>query len=296
MSPHELALFLALLSNLSFAGASLVFAVYSRRLSAYWMNAFKAILCFLVFLIPVLFFTRLELIVFPVIWPLVLSGFIGLCLGDFFILSSFARIGPARTLTLFGFQPLIIAAVGTMFLDQEFGWHRFMAILAMMFCLFLFSLEAYRKSGKWELGGLVFALGGMLFDTAGIFLTRWTFDRFPEVSPLQGHFVRSSGAVLGFMILSYYKPLKLWSVFIGQDLRSRWAITTASLMATGLALLLYLWAVQIGHLASISAIAITCPLFATLIESMYYRRRPSWYLLWATVSFAIGFFMMLGVK
>jgi drug/metabolite transporter (DMT)-like permease len=293
MSVENLGYFLALMANVTFAGASLIFAVYSQRVSASWMNAFKAFISWLVVFIPFVVLGGLQKTTPSALWPFMLSGFIGLCIGDYFLLSAFARMGPARTLTLFGFQPLIVAAIGSFFFHQDFGWYRFIAIFFMILCLCLFSLEAYKKTRQWELRGLFFAMSGMLLDTVGVFLTRWTFDHHPTLTPLEGHFLRCSGAVAGFIIIGMLRPTHLFREFWKLPTKGRWTVSMAAVLGTVIALVLYMWALQIGHLASITAIAITGPLFATIIESMYFKRRPSWYLLWATVSFVIGFLLML---
>lgn len=284
---------LALAANVSFATASIAYASYAKSLSAYWMNTFKTSFAFF-----------LLALVAPVIWGLnpvdpkslmsfFSSGLIGLNLGDLFLLAAFARIGAARTLILFSFQPFFLAAAGYYFFDQNIFLKQIFAIFFMLACLFLFSLEGYRKNGKWELQGLLFALMGVLLDTSGILLTRWGFDQSVGLQPIEGHLYRCFGALMGFVIMAQFIPIHLIKKFQSLSPKAKVIVCFASFLGTFLSLLFYMTAVQTGHLASISAVAITGPLFAAGLEALIQKRKPSIYFLLALGFFICGFIILL---
>ncbi len=163
----------------------------------------------------------------------------------------------------------------------------------MVLCLFTFSLERYRSEKNWELTGLFFALAGVCLDSCGVLLTRAAFNDSPQIAAMEGHFYRCLGALLGFAIISRFRPFAFAGVLEAMSRRGRLLVIAASLGGTYLSLLLYLSAVKIGHLASISAIAITGPMFATLLESVVHRKAPSAYLYVAFLFFAIGFYILV---
>jgi uncharacterized membrane protein len=70
----------------------------------------------------------------------------------------------------------------------------------------------------------------------------------------------------------------------------------ASFFGTFMSLSFYLMAVQKGHLASISAVAGTTPLFATLIETLLGKRKFTIYLAAGLSFFILGFSILTFVS
>lgn len=284
---------LALGATLCFATSSLVYADYSKRVSVLWMNCFKATIALIALILTVPIFTEWHAPSLLSVSGLLLSGLIGLNIGDLFLLSAFTKLGVSRTLILFGFQPLMVGIGAYFIFGQDFDPTRLLAIVFMIACLFTFSLERYRKEKRWEVAGLIYALIGVALDTCGILITRAAFTESPELAPIEGHFYRCLGAVIGFAAMSQLRPIGLIKNFRQWDLRSRGLLIAAALGGAYLSLLLYLSAVKIGHLASIASISITGPMFAATLESVIHRRPPSRYLLIAFMFFCLGFYTLL---
>lgn len=236
-----------------------------------------------------------------------ISGALGLGIGDLFLLGAFIRIGVSRTLMLYGFQPLILGAAGFLFFDQSFDSRRWIAIAFLIGCLLIFSLERYRETKSWEFTGLAMAIIGVTMDSGGVLITRLAFEDSPATHPLEGHFVRCLGALIAYAFVTL--AIKLHRVrrdpndrrpiigilpnFFSFDRKSRALILLGCFGGTYLSLCLYLTAIQIGHLASISAIAITGPMFAALLEAVIHKRRPTIYLLFAFLLFIGGFTVLI---
>jgi drug/metabolite transporter (DMT)-like permease len=294
MTGAELTILYALGANLFFSSASILFADYSRKVSSLWMNAFKASIAFIFFLISVPLFSGFNPIEFSSLGLLLLSGLLGLTIGDFFLFKAYASIGAGRTLMLYGFEPIMLGSVGFLVFSQTLDLYRFWGILFFMLCLLIFSLEARKTRGSWEIKGLLCALTGVFFDACGIVLTRLAFDQSPAISSFEANLYRFSGAVLGFIFIArFIRPIHLVRDFLKWAPSRRAMLVIASLCGTYVSLLLYLRAVQTGHLATISGIAITSPLFATLLECFIQRKWPSKYLWAALAAFACGFFIVL---
>ncbi|CAN5395520.1 hypothetical protein BH10BDE1_BH10BDE1_19490 [soil metagenome] len=238
---------------------------------------------------------------------LLLSGAVGLGVGDLFLLDAFVRIGVSRTLMLYGFQPLILGLGGALFFNQSFDTHRLVAIAFLIACLLIFSLERYRETRSWEIRGLLMAIVGVSMDSAGVLLTRFAFEQSPQTRPLEGHLIRCAGALLSYAVIATAVHLRrrwnrspdrtpvigLFANFRRFDLKSRALMLLGCFGGTYFSLCLYLTAIQIGHLASIAAIAITGPMFAALLESIIAKKRPSGYLVIAFVFFLGGFAVLL---
>ncbi len=294
MSDQNLAAYLlALGSNISFASGSMVFAHYSRTVGVVWMNCFKASVALVAATACVGFLYGAPFHDISEIWPFLLSGFIGLNVADLFLLRSFAEIGASRALMLFGFSPLILGVASRILFNQDFAWFRVVAIFSLIGCLFTFSYEKYRERGRWEVRGLSFAVVGVLLDAVGTLLTRYGFDHAPAMHPLQAHMYRSLGAVLGFIGIGLFWKIDFF-VKMRNFSRATWILLlVGSFAGCFLSLALYLTAVQHGHLASISAISVTGPLFAAMVECALERKRPSRYLVVATLLFLTGFWILV---
>ncbi len=305
---------LTLGATLSFSSASLIFARFSRSVSVLWMNATKAFIAMVLLIItlPILFWFQNRLGTWAppsdlATGILLLSGFIGLGIGDLFLLDAFIRIGVSRTLMLYGFQPLVLGLAGAALFDQAFDGRRLIAIVFLIGCLIIFSLEKYRESKSWEIRGLVMAIIGVSMDSAGVLLTRFAFESSPHTQPLEGHLIRCFGALFAYAVIAAFvhsrrivtqtkdntPVIGLFTNFLRFDNSSRALILLGCFAGTYLSLCLYLTAIQIGHLASISAISITGPMFAALLESVINRKKPSRYLGIAFVFFVCGFAILM---
>jgi drug/metabolite transporter (DMT)-like permease len=166
------------------------------------------------------------------------------------------------------------------------------AILCLVICLFIFSYEGYKKDGRWEIKGVLFAIIGVSLDALGVGITRYGFEHSSLVDPVEANFYRALGAICFFMVYNYFKPIKLFSSFKPLTNKEKLMAVGASLSGTFLALWCWNAAVKWGHLASISAIGATGPFMATLFECLYYKKWPNKYILSATVFFVIGLYIL----
>jgi len=296
MTMHPSLIF-ALLSAVTFALASVLFAVYSKKFSALWMGAFKAFIAFVFFgLFSVLesregLFYLLKPTVSHLLW--FLSGFIGLAFGDWALLKGFVRLGAARTLMIFSFSPVILSLGGFIFFQQTLTLYQFFAIFCMIFCVICLSFEKFKESGSWEVLGFFFAFTGVFADDVGILLSRSAFDQFPEATPIFANWIRTIGAMVGlYFIHLFLVRIPLFKLYNTLKLNQKIFLVCACFLGTFLSLTFWLYAVKTGHLASIAAIGMTGPLFATVFESIYEKKKPSFYLIISLIFFIFGIVLM----
>jgi drug/metabolite transporter (DMT)-like permease len=293
-SAHLLGPTLALLANLFFSAASIFYTKYTRIYGASWVNAFKSTITLFFLLIAVPLFITLEYNDYRSLLGLMLSGFIGLGVGDYFLFKAFFKMGASRTLILFGFQPIFISIFSNILFDQVIEINHYYAMLFMLVCLLLFSYENKQKSGSFALSGLLFALIGVSLDTSGVIISRMSFDLSPGLNPLWGHLIRTSGACLYFTLYQLgYKPLHLLKTFKGLKLIDKKILVLSAFFGTFLSLFFYLTAIKVGHVATITAISVTGPMFAAIFEHVADKRFPSKILLLALISFLIGFSFLI---
>ncbi len=282
---------LALAANLFFSTASLVFSVYARRFSPFWINQLKVVIALTLFALACLFTGHAPLSVTAMGYLLV-SGFIGLCLGDLFLFKAYATLGAGRSLVLYSFQPILLGLYGWFFLSQHFSSAQFIAVLCMMCCLGVFLLERNKFTGRWDLHSFLWAFSGIVLDALGVMLTREAYELTPALESMQVNFIRCLGAMAGFLIL---RPKGLGT--IAHDLmnmrhREKSLLLVACVCGTVVSLSLYLTALKYAHVASLTAVAITGPVWVSLLECLWEKKLPNRYLVLAFSFFLLGFYFM----
>lgn len=290
MTPSAIYL-LALTANLFFSSASLIFSIYARRFSPTWMNQTKVSIAFICFLAAALY-TGFVPVSINAITLLLLSGLIGLCLGDMLLFKAFTTLGAARGLVLFSFQPLILGIYAWFLLQQGFSSGQAGAVACMMACLFVFLLERNKETGRWDIQSFLWAFAGILLDSVGVMLTRSAYELTPALGAMQVNLIRCFGALIGFFLMS---PKSFTPIFF--DLKAmkgkeRYLLLTACICGTFISLALYLSALKYAHVASLTAVAITGPVWVSILECLWERKLPNRYLTTAFLFFIFGFYLM----
>lgn len=286
---------LALMANFSFAFGSQFFTHFTRIYSSTWMNTFKALAAGIAFCITVLLTTGFNPITSIGFAFFLISGAVGLGVGDIFLLKAFGEIGPGRTMVIFGFHPIIVGIFSYIIFSQQVETHKLWGIFFFIICLLIFSLESFKATKQWKFKGLIYAFSGMVLDAGGVLLTRFAFDKNPMTSPLEGNFYRCIGAVLVYIVIRKFSPFHFRARLKSMSRRSLLFLCMGAFFGTYLSLMLYLQAIQVAQsLALISSISITAVIFSSTFECIWEKKAPSKYLLVAFIFFLIGTYFTLG--
>jgi drug/metabolite transporter (DMT)-like permease len=289
MSLQNLAYIYALTALLLWSLASQVYTQYSRKISAVWVTGFKTYIGFFAFLLVVFYTTGFADIPAKSLGYFLISGFIGLGMADIFLIKSFSLMGPGRTMMIFAFQPLLVGVFSYFLFDQHLDAKKFISIIFFIICIFIFALEGYKKSGKWHLAPFLFALAGMALDGSGIIITRLGFES-STIDSTQANLYRFTGGMIAFLLLARFIKFNLVGNFKTLSKKGKVLMLVSGFFGTFISLWFYLKAIQIGHLASLTGIAITGVVFAALFECIFFKKLPSKYLI-----VAFGFFL-IGIK
>lgn len=134
----------ALGSNISFASASIYFTKYGHRLGAARMNFVKAAVAFMAFCLMNLILKSSFQIEAQSVGLLIVSGLVGLAIGDIFLIRAFTELGSGRVLMIFGFEPVILGIFGYFLFGEKLLWNQVLAIVLLVACLI--SLSFYMKA------------------------------------------------------------------------------------------------------------------------------------------------------
>lgn len=284
---------MAIGANLTFSTASMIFSFYARRFSPMWINQVKVTVAFMAFVIAMLFWGEITALQTLPTTLLIISGLVGLCFGDIFLFRAYATLGAGRSLVLFSFEPLFLGIYGYLVLDQTFTVEQSLAVMCMVVCIYIFMLERSKQLGSWDFKSFLWAFSGIILDSLGVMLTRSAYEADPSLQTFQVNVIRCAGALLGFLLLQPSSYGKVLSDVKKLNWRENTMLLGASLGGCFIALTLYLSALKYAHVGTLTAIAITGPVWVSLLESLYYKRWPNRYLVTAFCFFLLGFFMML---
>ena len=293
MSPELLSYLYALGSNVSFAWATVAYAHYGQKLSPLWINCFKASLAFICFLVAYFTLASHATITPHAFAYLFLSGLIALNLGDWLLMRAFTKLGASRALMLFGFQPMIYAVTAYLLFGQIVAPLKWFAILFLIASLVVVSFENYKRTKTIPLRELGIGFAAISLDACGVLLTRAGFELTSGLTALEANFYRTIGTIAGFVVISFFLPIRLIEGLKTLRPPTQLLLTLAGISGTFVSLCFYLEAIRIGKLAAISAVAITGPLFAGMIECALQRKWPSPYLIGSFLLFAAGFLALI---
>ena len=284
---------LAIGANLTYSTASMIFSVYARRFSSMWINQVKVFTAFLAFLVAMLYTNQLVSVNPTVVSLLILSGFAGLCVGDIFLFKAFTTLGPARSLVLYSFQPLMLGIYGYFFLNQIFTLNQTLAVICMIICIFIFMVERNKATGSFDLRSFVWAFLGISLDALGVMMTREAYELNSGLETFQVNVIRCIGALTGFFLISPKSYLNVTRDVLSLRKREITLLLGCSICGCFISLTLYLAALKYAHVGTLTAIAITGPVWVSLLECLYHRRLPNRYLLGAFAFFITGFYLMI---
>lgn len=292
MTQDLTAYFFAFSSVFTFSLAAIGFTYFSHKVSPLWMNVFKCSLSFAISA-PLMFYLHQKLY-WPIeqAWPFYLSGVIGLNIGDWMLLTAYKKIGPARTLLLFGFQPLIAGAFSYYFWGEVIYPVQLIAIFFFMICLFLFSYEKFQATRHWDFSGLLFALGGVTLDSVGVILTRYGYNENPSLTGLEVQYMRTLAAILSFAFLIPFVKISLVENFLKLSKNEKVVATFSSFLGTFLSIAFYMQAIKLGKLAAVTSIVLVDPMMSTFFESMWLKKWPSKYLWYSMISFFCAMYFL----
>ena len=105
---------LVISSSLIWVVATQFYAKIGQAIPIYRFNFYKTCIAFTLFLLGALFTHQLK-VPLSILPYLFISGIFGYALADLFIFYGFAKLGPARTLTITSFEPSVIALFSYIF-------------------------------------------------------------------------------------------------------------------------------------------------------------------------------------
>lgn len=196
--------------------------------------------------------------------PLVLSGFIGIFLGDTTLFLTLNRMGPRRTAILFSLAAPISVLLGWMFLDEELSPLQIGGVIVITIGVVLAVVFGKRKDQQhqWESikgpiwVGVSLGVFAALCQAIGSILARPVMEA--GVDPVAASAVRVgvSAMCLSVLVLLPFKSVKRANPLTPKLLS---LTVIAGLNGMGVGMTLFLFALEGGEVGIISTLAATSP-------------------------------------
>lgn len=262
-----------------FSGASVWYGEFARRFGSAWMTFIKASVASFAFLVCTLVLFGFGIqdstkLYHPQTLLFALSGAVGLGLGDILIIKAFSVLGSARTLIIFSFQPLLLGLQAYLFFGQVTSLLQVLTIFFLILCVWLMLWEQALKTGHWEIKGVAAAVGGVVLDNIGVIMSRQAFDA-TELHVMPANLVRTFGAIAILLVWLKVKKTSIALPLVQMSSKDKTILVVSSFAGTFLSLSLYLSAIKVGHLATLSAVSGLGPLVASLWEWKILGKRPT---------------------
>jgi drug/metabolite transporter (DMT)-like permease len=207
----------ALLTAFLWSGTSFAFSSAAVKIGSLQLNINRMLLA------SVLLFVTIEIGGFSFslssnqVINLVISGIIGLVIGDSFLFKAFQSIGARVSMLLMSLSPAMSSVLAYFFLDESLSFFGFLGIAVTIFGIGLVVLERSEvPNAKFKINklGIIYGLVGALGQAAGLIFAKLAFEE-GEVHKMVATFIRIISSVLILLIIvliarKYKNPVKLY--------------------------------------------------------------------------------------
>ena len=286
----------ALGAALLWAAASIVFAEIGVHVRAVNLNIIKGVLACIVMIVALAggsfagsegtSLSSLAAISDTHLWLLVISGAVGIGIGDTAYFGCIRRIGPQKGLMLESSAPVMAAMLAMALFSEMLPFHAWTGILIttsgiILVLRFSLSQELYRS----RLDGIMLGLFAAFAQAAGIVLSRMSLAG-GTVDPLASSLIR---LVAGLAVLFAFLFLQRWyspersgqmqplSAAIRLIIKHKLLLKTLVAVLAGTFFALWLQQLSVKYTSAGVAQTLlgTCPLFGMLIGAVQGRRQPA---------------------
>lgn len=226
---------------------------------------------------------------------MVLSGIVGITLGDSALFAAMNRLGPRRTGVLFATHALFSAALGFVFLGERLGLQAYAGALLTVSGVMVAvgwghrsqTVDIWEPDGPMRVGvGL--ALLAAACQALGALIAKPALSGDGALDPALALAMRVSAAWLALVVLQPFPRLNRTA---GATAPLNWqvlketAISGWTGMGVGMGLLL--WALSLGSVGAVGVLSSVSPVLVLPMLWWIYRRPPAWGA-WIGAACAVG--------
>ena len=202
----------ALLAAFCWALATLMYARSSHHLSSAQLNLVKGLIATPLLAFGLFFFTNMQQLSWDStpIWLLLLSGVIGITIGDTCYFSALRRLGAGHTILLEYLAPPFAAVIAWLFLSETLSGGQIVAALVVITGVLLVLTERQPIAGvPLSRSGVLFGVAAAICQAVGLVMAFYAFQHF-SINALQAAMLRlAAGTIMLTVALLVLKPRML---------------------------------------------------------------------------------------
>lgn len=268
--------FAALAAALTWAFAGIVSANPSKALGALAFNRIRMVMVFAMLAGWTLISGGWTSLSSAIAWPLILSGFIGIFIGDTALFLTMNRLGPRRTAVLFSLNAPLSVVLGWFVLGEALQPVVLLGVAITIIGVMLAIIYGKRKDQlhQWESitgalwVGVLLGLLAALSQAVGALIARPIMET--GVDPVAASMVRVGVAALCLLAIGFYphKALRPQTKFTIPLISQ---VALSGLLGMGVGMTLLLFALRGGEVGIITTLSATTP--AMMLPILWWRTK-----------------------
>lgn len=188
----------ALITALLWSGTSIVFTEASVRVGSFYVNVTRLLFAMICLAATIIIFQIDINLSTAQIMNLVLSGIIGLVIGDTFLFKAFQNIGARLSMLIMALAPGISALFAFFFLGEKIPFVGILGIIITIIGISIVVLHRQEKpvsNYKIDYVGIFYAFMGAVGQAGGLIFAKYAFNE-SEINGFVAAFIRISSAVI----------------------------------------------------------------------------------------------------
>lgn len=271
--------FAALFTACLWSGSALVFAAATRRAGSFQVNVTRLILATL-YLVLLILLMRLDINLSPAqVLNLVLSGIVGLALGDTFLFKAFQEIGARLSMLIMSLAPAIAAMLAYVLLDEDLSALGVLGIaitVAGVSIVILGRNDDGSRNTSLTTSGLVYAALAAVGQGAGLVFAKMAF-RDGDVNGFVATAVRIvASLVLLLPVAAMTRRFRNPGRMFLEDRKAFWLTALGSVLGPFLGISFSLIAIQYTKVGIAATIMAIVPILMLPLVRIVYREKLTW--------------------
>lgn len=269
----------AILTAICWSVSSIAFTSAAERTGSLQLNINRMILA-AIFLFGLIIIAKADYTISSYqIINLVLSGLIGLVIGDTFLFRAYRHIGARLSMLLMALSPAMSALLAFFFLNEKISALGIAGMFVTISGVALVVLErSETPSSKYKVSraGIFYGLMGALGQAVGLIFAKFAFEA-GSINGFVASFVRIGSAVIiilpaALVIRRYKNPIKIYS----RDSKALYTTLIGTVFGPVLGITLSLIAVANTKVGIAATLMSTMPIIMLPMVYLIYKERLSW--------------------
>ena len=269
----------ALVTALLWSGTSIVFTEASVRVGSFYVNVARLIIAMFCLALTVLIFQIEINLSASQILNLILSGIIGLVIGDTFLFKAFQNIGARLSMLIMASVPGISAILAFIFLGEKISFTGIIGMLITILGISIVVLNRQEKPSsdyKIDYIGIFYAFMGAVGQAVGLIFAKNAFNE-SDINGFLAAFIRISSSVI-FMYPLFVFITKIknpFSIFRNNKVALTYTLI-GSVIGPFFGITFSLISVAHTKVGIASTLMSTVPIIMLPLVKLYYKEKLTW--------------------